>query len=352
LSAKIISIYFRFAVWKIKLPKNAEGAKRLHAIVGALQFSFKQTNMDFDFENSFYQTKNKSVLALIEDFNKKYRLVFSKVQKYWVPYIREFLRDETGLKMRANKNGFKLGKDASTSFSFVTDHEEGFVKLVDKYYPELDFAEYAAFRTLYKEQKRSSKFFSNPGCPTNAFKEVENYLTKYFDKYNIDELIKNLFHSTGPNADIWGCYFYRTGKIEIYYIPLILFSDIKNISLEYAIVTTLVHEMAHAYHHMGKDRDNIEWSGMPSADSYIVEGFAEYYTWLFVEEYKIRYPDMESAYLEMFQCLGKEYTCFKEWTPKFSKEVIKTSLLTVRRKGIQTNEQFQITLKSLKQQMN
>jgi hypothetical protein len=140
-------------------------------------------------------------------------------------------------------------------------------------------------------------------------------------------------------------------KLKSIIYPIILFCQLNNLPLEYAILSVLVHEMAHAYHNVGRDKDNVSWEKMNESDKYIVEGMAEYFTWLFVESYKANYPAMKLTYEVMFDCLGAEYKIFKSWTEIFSKETIKTALISTRKKSITKYDDFLVLIKELKKNM-
>ncbi len=290
---------------------------------------------------------------MLKDFEQKYDPIFSKVKSQWLPSIREFLREETGLRMHQKVVGAKIQKDNNVSFNFVSDRNETFIKLIDQHYPDLDFDEYTAFNKLNLELKNSKSFFlEKHGDIAQSYIQLTNFLDQYFKKYDLNELLNTLFKNAGKSADIWGTYFCRDSKIEVYYVPLILFCQINNLPLEHAILSTLVHEMAHAYHHVGKDKDNVAWSKMDSTDVKIVEGMAEYFTWLFVESYKSDHSKMAETYECMFNCLGKEYTIFKTWTPTYSKEAIKSALLSTRKRSIIKYEEFQTLLENVKKIMH
>ena len=296
-----------------------------------------------------YIPKNNSVRWLIGDFEREYQPLFNKVKSQWLPAIREFLREETGLRMHQKIVGYKIKKDSNVSFNFVPDRHDTFIKLVDENYPDLDFNEYSIFRSLKSELTNAKFFFAdNVDKPGSEYQALASYLDSYFEKYNLDSLLNTLFKTSGRSADIWGTYYFRDGRIDIYFLPLILFSKIHNIPLEQAIISTLVHEVAHAYHHMGKDKDNVTWVSMDRTDLKIVEGMAEYFTWLFIETYKSNHSGMELTYNKMFKCLGPEYTIFKDWTSVYSKEAIKSALLGTRRKSILDYQGFENLLRNVK----
>jgi hypothetical protein len=57
---------------------------------------------------------------------------------------------------------------------------------------------------------------------------------------------------------------------------------------------------------------------------------------------------MEETYECMFNCLGAEYTIFKVWTPRYSKEAIKSALLSTRKRSITKYEEFEKLLENVK----
>ena len=111
------------------------------------------------FDQPKYHPRNKSVLRMVNDFEQKYNPIFLKVRSQWLPAIREFLREETGLRMHQKVIGTKIQKDSNISFHFVTDRNETFIKLIDQYYPDLDFDEYTAFSKLSLQLQRLRQIF-------------------------------------------------------------------------------------------------------------------------------------------------------------------------------------------------
>ncbi|MBK9317759.1 MAG: hypothetical protein IPM91_02230 [Bacteroidetes bacterium] len=122
-----------------------------------------------------YVPKNKSVLRMVHDFETKYNPIFSKIRTQWLPSIREFLREETGLRMHQKVVGTKIQKDSNVSFHFVTDRDETFIKLIDQHYPDLDFDEYTAFNKLNIQLKNAKLFFKDkPGDISEPYTEITN----------------------------------------------------------------------------------------------------------------------------------------------------------------------------------
>lgn len=112
------------------------------------------------FNQTLYHPKNQSVLRLLYDFENKYNPIFTKVKTQWLPNIREFLREETGLRMHQKVVGVRMLKDTNVGFNFVPDRENIFVQLIDEHYPDLDFEEYVSFNALHRQLKQAKKSFN------------------------------------------------------------------------------------------------------------------------------------------------------------------------------------------------
>jgi hypothetical protein len=301
--------------------------------------------------NTNYVIKNQSVARMAQYYSIEFKYVLSKVRTKWSTIIGDFLREETGLRLNSSK-----GRKASNSqsdriirYDEKLDRGEVFLKALDEKYADLDFDEFLANRNLRKEIVASEKYFldKRESGLNEHYNQLAKYLDAYVAKYNVENIIQELYKNNERSLDIWGTYHLNDSHIELYIIPLVLYSKLFPINLEYALLTTLVHEMAHAYHHIGKDKEGKIWNQFHSADDNIVEGLAEYYTWMFVEDYKNEYPEMKTTYDYMYQCLSGPYIIFQDWIKeKYSKEHVRIALQAARRIGIKDYQEF---LKSMEE---
>lgn len=295
-----------------------------------------------------YTPRNSSVLQLIREFESKHKDAFENVKSFWNQGIREFHRDMTGLKL--DRRNLTISKGTSVNVKFLPDGEDMFIKLIDDNYPDLDFLEYSRLREL-KESMIASKPYFESGDLNPEFKRLLTYCEDYFKKYDLDEMLVRLFKKMGDSRDIWGAYFYQDSHIEVYYVPLIIFTRIMRLQLEHAIVVVLAHELAHAYHNMGLDADGNSWKKMRSADIEIIEGLAQYFTCLFAEENQYHYPGVKAAYEAMLSCQSGPYIVHLPWINKFKREHIKHAFNVTRRTGVSDFHAFEDLLEKAKEQL-
>ena len=287
-----------------------------------------------------YIPKNQSILQLESDWKSQYSGVFDRTKKEWLPVIRDFMREETGLSMHQKRVEKKIVKDTNLNFDFIQDSEWNFLKLIDDQFPNLDFNELLALRKLNKILEKTGKFFNSEQKQIREFESLKRYSDNYLKLNDIEKVIDKIFKSKSGDFDIFGRYTYLTGRIAIYYIPLILFARLKELSLEFCLVITLVHEIAHAFHHSGKDKDGTIWVEMPKVDINIIEGLAQYYTWRFVELYETSHPELKKAYETTLKCQSGPYLKHNDWIDNYKAEHVKQALTAIRRNQKVSLEDF------------
>lgn len=291
------------------------------------------------FNQSSYTPKNQSVVSLIQAYEKNYQPLFSKIKKDWNQRIRDFLRDSTGLKLSFRGNAIVTGREI-VSIDIKPDYQDYFVKQIDEAFPELNFNEYQHLRQLLMRLDKSIQFFDQK---QPYFWDLRNYCIAYIKKYNMEDFIRKMFYQISQNRDILGSYFYSESRVEVYYLPLIFLSKVSDFSLEYAFVIVLAHELAHAYHHVGKDNDNLTWVHMPQAEIAVKEGLAQYYTYQFIQEYKFGYPQLEKTFDQMIKFQTGPYRVFENWL-NYKKEAVKTAMILSRLEYNVKLAQFEKTL--------
>jgi len=299
------------------------------------------------FDQYKYEPKNKSVLAIIQEFEKEYSDIFEVAKTKWNHSIREFHRDATGLKL---SRGLGQGKGMNISIRFLPDKDNEFIKLIDQHFPDLDFTEYTKIKALDQSLAEAGIYFDK-NSRTDIYSPMKEFCTSYLKIYNLKELHAMLFSEMGHSKDVFGSYFFKDSRVELYYIPLIIFSQLHQVPLESLIVVVLAHELAHAYHHIGLDTDGFSWNSMDTTELEIVEGLAQYYTALFAEEQELIYPNIKSTYLKLQEFQSGPYCVHKAWLSHAKKEHVKHAFNVTRRNGIKTYQVFGQILKDAKNQL-
>jgi hypothetical protein len=83
------------------------------------------------------------------------------------------------------------------------------------------------------------------------------------------------------NEDVLGAYsFSGLPTVELYWMVIGLTAGLIGVSVEALTVVVTIHELAHAYSHLGKDIDGKTWNtgDFARAELGIVEGLAQFYT--------------------------------------------------------------------------
>jgi len=146
------------------------------------------------------------------------------------------------------------------------------------------------------------------------------------------------------NEDVFGAYFYRVPKIEIYWMPIALVAKRLEVSGEAMTVVVLTHELAHSYTHIGFDTDGDNWDtdSFSSADDFIVEGMAQFYTETILE----RLAPVNLSPLEAFERLLKFqsplYTDYQNWLKGHTRisEVVRLGVIEARIKPHKDYQDF------------
>jgi hypothetical protein len=181
----------------------------------------------------------------------------------------------------------------------------------------------------------------------------------------VDDLLKLIDQEdpikaiVGVNEDVLGAYIYRSslfrgqggdpaaGKIELYWSVIGLVARMLGVGVEALAAVTLIHEVAHAYTHLGADIDGQRWSSRDFAESdhALKEGLAQYYTHLVSRRVENQLPGTHTAYVQLLQRQPDAYHTHLPWIEGFRPEEIRLAMLSVRRSGVGRSDQFLAELK-------
>ena len=136
--------------------------------------------------------------------------------------------------------------------------------------------------------------------------------------------------------DVMGAYFFRKGRIQLYWMPIAIIAKSLGVSIESLTIIVLAHELAHAYTHRGRDIDGHDWPTEPfsHADLRIVEGFAQHYAEAVCRRLAPREPDLTPTFERLLTYQSEPYTAFKGWIESGSEsvrgEIMRSTLIATR----------------------
>jgi hypothetical protein len=161
-------------------------------------------------------------------------------------------------------------------------------------------------------------------------------------------------HVLSVNADVLGAFFYDPSeggggyrrnyktRIALYWGVLGLIAARLEVPVESLTAKVLAHELAHAYTHLGFDRDGRRWTGQGFAksDHNVKEALAQYYTARCLERISERFPGPYDAYLKLLPYQPEAYQKHVVWLDKSSPELVGAMLAALRRNGAIKYEDF------------
>ena len=259
--------------------------------------------------------------------------------------IREHLRTETGFKLSIDE------KRQSIPVKVVKGIPEVLLKTLDVD-PEIMelYLDLSLFKTTVRGLDRTavqypylSKWPRMEGslAPLDELKhshETIKHLCQELDKIKILEPVWKI------DEDVMGAYFFRQQRIELYWMPIGLIAADLNVSPEALTQVVAVHELAHAYTHLGFDIDDYYWETHDFAmtSSYVVEGIAQFFTSAVCRRMESRYSEVLEAYKALLEKQSGPYKAHLEWIDEEEAggEAVRNALITFRSRSEYRLEDF------------
>ncbi len=166
------------------------------------------------------------------------------------------------------------------------------------------------------------------------------------------EAIKRI---VGCREDVLGAYFLQASEVRLYWVPLAVVSRLLGVPLDALTVVILVHELAHAYSHLGRDIDGEAWSmrDFADADLELVEGIAQFYTQVICRGLTHRFPSALQAFDALLEKQGDEYTAFQNWIvgEERAGEIVRVAMIECRTKRVTSVKDFEASIDHHRQQV-
>lgn len=285
------------------------------------------------------QYVNPSLKKLSDQYKEK-REEIDNIRKNWNQLTRNFLSKSMGVTLAEGDFRHHI------SINICPSHDNTFMDIIEDNFPDLDFQEYFLLNQYLESAEQASEYYQDSKAlhQLNMSQEYARYRLKDFD---ILDITKNVFRFLEPkNKDVFGCYNTITSRIELYVFPIVLFCQLHGLDLESFVVMVLTHELAHAYNHIGRDKDGQMWENFHLTDDSTAEGLAQYYTHRFLIQYQYRNPKFPAVFDKTLEMQPREYACFKDWDA--SLEQVYRAFIHTRRNGVMYYEDFSEAIKEAK----
>lgn len=288
------------------------------------------------------QYQNPSLKKLEAEYEKQVE-AYILIKNEWNNLIRLFYKSNMGVGLKEGNNR----KQINIRIEAAPNQE--FLDIIESNYPELDFEELQILTKFSKEAKIAFPYFTDKSAVKSLQKSIE-YADERLKIFNLDQITKSIFPFLRPkDSDTFGTYFPNESVIVLYVFPIKIFSILRSLDDDAIFVSTMAHELAHGYNHIGLDKDNQCWQRFKETDDNIAEGLAQYYTSQFIDQYLHKKPTLRFAFdaLRIFQ--PPAYSIFKQWD--LSLEQMYAAFIDARRNEIIDYTKFEKVMKEAKKRV-
>jgi hypothetical protein len=279
--------------------------------------------------------------------------------KQWNDRIRTYIRNET--RLRLTKEGKRFDVPVRVVAEWPSEVAEILQEATDPLCPLLQ-SEISTIVSLRHNASRLHDFLPHLASveprQTETVRrmqlslkwaeEVCSELEKYF-KSRCDVVPRIL----ALEKDVLGAYLYglagRWGveqRIEIYHPVIGLVAPRLQVQIEALTVVVLIHELAHAYSHLGHDIDENSWDtdAFSGAELAVVEGIAQYFTDRIADKLFLDSPEVKCAYEALLEYQAKPYKVHLEWVNNATPEAVRAALLRCRNRRMEVLAEFEDAL--------
>jgi uncharacterized protein YifE (UPF0438 family) len=283
--------------------------------------------------------EEKKIMALLRQFDPELRQRVERAFKQWNLTIRDYLRNETALRLSVG------GDTQSVPVRIVDGLPKPFLNNIPKF---IEYSWLLLNRMQIKQAAEGLKFIDGKFHLLSEVEDLRPLIATKDEVHNVSEFFEQLSDRlakldflksiTSINLDILGAYFYRVPVVEIYWMAIGIVAAVLGISVEGLAVAVTVHELAHAYTHLGQDIDKKKWEtdSFSKTDLRIVEGLAQFYTDTICCKIEGRMPEAIHCFLELKRHQPEPYQVYAEWIGNSDRpcEIVRVSMIEGRSRGI------------------
>lgn len=241
--------------------------------------------------------------------------------KTWNLIVRDQLRNETGLRL----------SHGDQQVSVPVRIEPGIPEpLLIPLWDVRDIGFLLLHRNLISKAKQGVEFVVNNFSMVTGFLDDQGLISKLEPEFILDvnsvyDLLKKLDAELKKvdllsrilriDEDILGAYYFRIPQVRIYWLAIAIVALMLDVEIEALTLVVLIHELAHAYTHLGRDIDGRQWETKTFAetDIHIVEGLAQFYTNSVCKKLAARFPSALNTFNSLLEKQSQPYTCFQAW---------------------------------------
>ncbi len=269
---------------------------------------------------------------------------FARIIKDWNQIIRAFMSKSMGVSL----SGTEYGKN-SISIKVDFGYDEEIVSIIEREYPTLDFEENFRLQQLIIAGELCLEYYS-PNSEKEHLEKTIEYAKKQVSKFNINSITEHLFNFLKPRqTDLFGAYYIDKSHIELYVTPIVIFCKMHGLELDSFIIMVFMHELAHGYSHIGRDKDGYFWENFHKTDDKLAEGLAQYYTDKCIEKYLYKNSNLRKSFDYLLQRQSEPYKVHREWKASF--EQVFGAFIEARRNNIFSYSVFRDMLTSSKRRI-
>lgn len=292
---------------------------------------------------SLEKALTESLLRRYPDLKKTVERTFRR----WNLLVRDTLRTETALRLSVGDNRQVV------PVSILDGLPRAFGKIL-KQAPDFLLWDLALHQDLLTDTRSGLAYVSDYLLPISGLLDDRSILT--LDLESVSNLIErlvfkarqvNLLHAIlGIEEDVLGAYFFPSGTVGIYWVPIGIVASLLDVSVEALTVVVLAHELAHAYTHLGLDIDGRSWNidDFAHCDLRIVEGLAQFYALEICKKISPEYPAALAAFEKLRQEQPSAYSAYENWIKgmQASGELVRYCLIRTRTQAIREYSRFEV----------
>lgn len=266
----------------------------------------------------------------------------------WNAKIRAFLREESRLSLKREGHGGKvpvnvvpgypmsLAKLGDLDVNVQAEHMVAVRKqatcAVSDLEAYIERLETLPEISIQQRQVHASALVNLRGARDHLKKTLQFVIAKAVAKkiLEVDEDVLGIYRHTALK-----------GEIRIYWAVIGFAAQSLNIDPEGLAIVVLIHELAHAYTHLGLDADGRVWAEFAKVGSPIKEALAQYYTHLGVHRFMGQNAILKKSYFQLLDHQPLIYRRHLEWAQSIAPEVVRSAVLEARQQKISELAEFE-----------